>query len=449
MKTGGQHVVAKPRPSTAGIAARLGEEQTKPRVFVSYSRDDLEFADQLVIGLEFAGFAPTLDRHGISGGEGWQPRLGNLIRETDTVVFVLSPASAASEICAWEVAEAARLGQRIIPVVCRSLAGATPPRQLSELNYIYFYPEPKSPGSGFAAGLKLLADALNTDLEWHREHTRILLRATEWDQGGREPSRLLSGTDIQAAKDWAGRRPRTAPDLTDLQQAFILASEAEAEARNNAERRRLAEVAAAQDARAQALADAEQALKKADDAQRRRAVLRNLLLLAMTAVAAVSAWSWYTISQGNMQLARQVRFAQIAASRAELAQKRAQDAEFDAIVNECTASEQLLLASPASAANLHNYMSCSVRFAYALIRRDLPEAAKRFLGRSRDNLAAARDVGQSDATHDFYSALMSQASAVADCAVAKPKSKARQDALEHLVTIATALVSFGPPAALE
>jgi len=30
------------------------------------------------------------------------------------VVFMLSPASARSEICAWEVEEAARLGKRIL-----------------------------------------------------------------------------------------------------------------------------------------------------------------------------------------------------------------------------------------------------------------------------------------------------------------------------------------------
>jgi hypothetical protein len=48
----------------------------KLRVFVSYSRNDVEFADQLVAGLEACGFDPILDRHGISGGEDWQQRLG-------------------------------------------------------------------------------------------------------------------------------------------------------------------------------------------------------------------------------------------------------------------------------------------------------------------------------------------------------------------------------------
>src|SRR5215510_16016228 len=116
------------------------------KVFVSYSRDDLEFADQLVAGLEACAFRPTIDREGISGGEDWRIRLGSLIREADTVVFVLSPASARSDVCGWEVEEAARLGKRILPVTCRPLDGVALPPQLQKRNYISFYPETKFPG---------------------------------------------------------------------------------------------------------------------------------------------------------------------------------------------------------------------------------------------------------------------------------------------------------------
>ena len=131
----------------------------------------------------FSGFECLIDRHGISGGEDWKRRLGNLISEADTVVFVLSPSSARSEICAWEVEEAARLNKRILPVICRPLEGASPPPRLRDLNYIFFYEEPKVPGSGFGTGLASLVAALNTDFDWLREHTRYLQRATEWDSG--------------------------------------------------------------------------------------------------------------------------------------------------------------------------------------------------------------------------------------------------------------------------
>src|SRR5262245_2363418 len=149
----------------AGIAQASGpatSDKGKLRVFISYSRDDLKFADQLDAALNACGFECLIDRHGISGGEDWKRRLGNLIREADTVVFVLSPTSARSEICAWEVDEAARLNKRILPVNCRPLQGTSPPPHLRDLNYIFFYEDPKVSDSGFGTGLASLIAALNT-----------------------------------------------------------------------------------------------------------------------------------------------------------------------------------------------------------------------------------------------------------------------------------------------
>jgi TIR domain len=206
-------------------------DRGKLRVFISYSRDDLDFADQLAAALDSSGFECFIDREGISGGEAWKRRLGNLISEADTVVFVLSPDSARSETCNWEVEEAARLNKRILPANWRPLESVSPPPRLRDLNYIFFYKEPKVPGSGFGTGLASLVAALNTDFEWLREHTRYLQRATEWDRGGRPANRLLSGDDIAEAKGWVARRPRTAPEPTALHLDFIRASEAEAEAR--------------------------------------------------------------------------------------------------------------------------------------------------------------------------------------------------------------------------
>ncbi|NJM56128.1 MAG: toll/interleukin-1 receptor domain-containing protein [Verrucomicrobiae bacterium] len=149
-------VVNAPEQSRTGARA-AGDALS---VFISYSRDDLAFADQLVAALKLYGFDPTIDRHGISGGEAWQQRLGGLILEADTVVFVLSPSSARSEMCAWEVDEATRLGKRILPVLPYALGDATAPEKLRDRNYVMFYPEPRAPGSGFGAGLTSLVAAL-------------------------------------------------------------------------------------------------------------------------------------------------------------------------------------------------------------------------------------------------------------------------------------------------
>jgi hypothetical protein len=72
-------------------------------VFLSYSRDDLDFADQLKAALQSHKYDIAIDRQGISGGEDWRARLGGLIRDADTVIFVMSPSSSGSELCKWEV----------------------------------------------------------------------------------------------------------------------------------------------------------------------------------------------------------------------------------------------------------------------------------------------------------------------------------------------------------
>jgi TPR repeat protein len=290
-------------------------ERGKLRVFISYSRDDLHFADQLDAALNACGFECLIDRHGISGGEDWKRRLGTLISGADTVVFVLSPTSARSEICAWEVEKATRLSKRILPVSCRPLEGASPPPRLRERNYIFFYEDPKVSDSGFGTGLASLIAALNTDFDWLREHTRYLQRATEWDRGGRPANRLLSGNDIAEAKAWVARRPKNAPEPTALHLDFIRASEEEAEARSSAQRKQL-------EAMATAHAEREAALKKAEEAQRKRATIariRNIALVAVSILALLAGLlGLYSAQQRNVAEAQRELADEMLASATEI-----------------------------------------------------------------------------------------------------------------------------------
>ena len=281
------------------VVAEATHQDNKLNVFISYSRDDLGFSDQLDAALGRTGFDSTLDRHGISGGEDWKSRLGNLIRDADTVVFALSPSSARSEIFAWEVGEATRLRKRIIPVLSRPLDGATPPPQLADLNYIFFYEEPRSSGSGFGTGLVLLVAALNTDLDWLREHTRYLQRASEWDAGGRPANRLLSGADIALAKAWAASRPKAAPEPTALHLDFIRASEAEENRHQNAEAQRLRQLAEAQAERAAAFE--EKAAAQEREAQQARLVVRRTRAGLLAAVVLAVAAAWFAVDASNQK----------------------------------------------------------------------------------------------------------------------------------------------------
>src|SRR6516225_5034935 len=287
------------------------DDKEKLRVFISYSRDDIDFADQLDDALNACGFKCLIDREGISGGEDWKRRLGNLITEADTVVFVLSPSSARSETCDWEVEEAARLNKRILPIVCRPLESVKPPPRLQKLDYSFFYKEPKVSGSGFGSGFAKLVTALNTDFDWLRDHTRYLQRAIEWDRGGRPANRLLSGDDIAEAKAWVARRPKGAPEPTPLHLDFIRASEEEAAARLSEQRKQLDAMAAAQAERETALHDREEALKQ----RARVARVRNIALVAVSGLALLS----LLLAGAGWQLLRASQATQIVAQLARIA----------------------------------------------------------------------------------------------------------------------------------
>src|SRR5580700_7097363 len=100
----------------------------KLKVFISYSRrDSSDFAEELVGGLELAGFAPFLDRHDIAAGEDWEGRLGGLIEQADTVVFVVSPSAVKSERCRWEVDRTVALSKRLLPIIFKPVPDAEIP----------------------------------------------------------------------------------------------------------------------------------------------------------------------------------------------------------------------------------------------------------------------------------------------------------------------------------
>jgi tetratricopeptide (TPR) repeat protein len=192
----------------------------KLKVFVSYSRKDEDFAEQLVAALDACGFAPYLDKQDVAPGEPWEQRLRALIQQADTVIFVISPDSIGSQRCAWEVAETKRLSKRLLPVVWRLVPEAQIPRDLQLLNFIFF-----DKANSFGTGLGHLSQALNTDLNWIREHTRLAERAAHWDTRGRPDILLIRGQEVVDAKAWLSRRPKDAPEPTFLHREFIAESE--------------------------------------------------------------------------------------------------------------------------------------------------------------------------------------------------------------------------------
>jgi hypothetical protein len=109
----------------------------KTKVFISYSRKDMAFADKLEAALKARGFEVLIDRQEIYAFEDWWRRIEALIGGADTVAFVLSPDAVKSDVALKEVAHAASLNKRFAPIVCRRVEDGTVPEALRRLNFIF------------------------------------------------------------------------------------------------------------------------------------------------------------------------------------------------------------------------------------------------------------------------------------------------------------------------
>ena len=199
--------------------------QSRAKVFISYSRKDMEFADRLDAALWTRGFEPLIDRTDILAFEEWWKRVEALIGRADTVVFVLSPdAVRPDSVARKEVAFAASLNKRFAPIVFRTVEDKSIPEELAKLNFIFF-----DDAARFEQSADKLAVALQTDIGWIRKHTEYGEAARRWAAAGRPGPRglLLRSPALEEAERWITSRPHNAPAPTEETQAFVTESRRE------------------------------------------------------------------------------------------------------------------------------------------------------------------------------------------------------------------------------
>jgi formylglycine-generating enzyme required for sulfatase activity len=203
----------------AADAAPAPIQQPKAKIFISYSRKNLSFADRLEAALKARGFEVLIDRTDIYAFEDWWKRIQSLIEQADTVVFILSPDAVASEVALKEVIYAASLNKRFAPIVCRRVENSAVPEALRRLNFIFF-DDPDS----FDASANKLAEALQTDIGWIRKHTEYSERAREWTENSRAFGLLMRPPLLDQAETWLGLRPTGAPSPTAETEEYVAES---------------------------------------------------------------------------------------------------------------------------------------------------------------------------------------------------------------------------------
>jgi WD40 repeat protein len=191
-------------------------------VFISYSRRDQAFVrrifnalteDQRRVWVDWEGIPPTAD---------WMREVFSAIESADIFLFVLSAASLASDVCRSEVKHAVECRKRLVPLVWGQVEASKVPAELGRLNWIICNNEDDIP-LAFAK----LQSALTTDLEWVREHTRLLVRAVDWRDGRADNSLLLRGADLREAELWLSQGADKEPKPTDLHRDYVITSRAQ------------------------------------------------------------------------------------------------------------------------------------------------------------------------------------------------------------------------------
>ncbi len=114
----------------------------KPKTFTlgfltSYSRKDKPFVQQLHQSLEAEGRDAWVDWEGIPLTADWWAEIQAGIEAADTFVFIISPNSAASQVCGQEIDHAVEHNKRIVPIVYHDVRPKDLPETLTHLNWIF------------------------------------------------------------------------------------------------------------------------------------------------------------------------------------------------------------------------------------------------------------------------------------------------------------------------
>src|SRR5215813_5972116 len=188
-------------------------------LFISYSRKDKEFVHKLHDALTAQKRDVWVDFEDIPLASEWRNEISAGIEAANSFVFVISPDSAASQVCAEEVNYAVNNKKRIVPILYREGDYKALNSAISSHNWIYCRDT-----DNFDEAFKALLQTLDTDLDYVHVHTRLLVRGREWDSKGRNASFCLRGADLQAAEKWLTQSADKKPSPTLLHNEYIAAS---------------------------------------------------------------------------------------------------------------------------------------------------------------------------------------------------------------------------------
>ncbi len=207
-------MISEPAPATHVLP-----EEGESWLFISYSRTTSELANALTDALEARGYRVWIDQESITPASDWRARISVGIEGARAVVLILSERFIASPNCDRELVEAVGLGKRLIPVLAEPIPIERLPDPVPDLDLIM------ATDAELGAVVDEVVVAVETDLEWLDEHTRLLQSALRWAETPEDRSLLLRGNDLRAVLGLVAAAGGRAPTVTLAQRSFLNACE--------------------------------------------------------------------------------------------------------------------------------------------------------------------------------------------------------------------------------
>ena len=214
-------------------------------LFISYSRENAAFSQQLVQALEIREMGVWYDQDDIPKGAKWWETIQKGIADAHAFIFIVSPASLRSMVCNWELNFALEHKKKIIPVIYLDPIGDTslfdtlqtlrwqnPQQQqieafqnweqLRQINFVFLTPQ-----HDFEAGVAELIQAAQEDIGHREQHTRLLQRARQWENNKFARGYLLSREQLREVEQWLTEGIAKNPRPSVLHMQYIDASRRE------------------------------------------------------------------------------------------------------------------------------------------------------------------------------------------------------------------------------
>ena len=188
--------------------------------FITSNSKDLEFARKLNETLQIQGERTwfNLDETALEPNTAVQVSEG--IERAENCVFVISPEALTDAILLEELHIATTLSKRIIAVSYRDFDRSQVPSVLTASPWVDF----SAHGEDFLHNFGLLYRVLKSHPQHVRTHTRLLIRALEWQQSDHDDSTLLQGRELTKAETWLKQANGQTPKPSELQIAYLKAS---------------------------------------------------------------------------------------------------------------------------------------------------------------------------------------------------------------------------------